>query len=1858
MTRATGAITPGTSTAGAYTVTYTIAAAGGCAVVTATANVTVTALPAATITYAGSPFCKTLGAGQAVTRTGTAGGSYSAAPAGLTIDAVTGAINPGTSTAGAYTVTYTIAAAGGCAVVTATTPVTITSLPTATITYAGSPFCKTLGAGQPVTQTGTAGGAYSAAPAGLTIDAVTGAINPGTSTAGIYTVTYTIAAAGGCAVVTATTSVTITTLPAATISYVGSPFCKTLGAGQAVTLTGTAGGTYTAAPAGLTIDAVTGAINPGTSTAGAYTVTYTIAAAGGCAIVTATTPVTITALPVAAINYAGSPFCKTLGAGQAVTQTGTPGGAYSAAPAGLTIDAVTGSINPGTSTAGIYTVTYTIAAAGGCAVVTATTSVTITTLPTASISYTGSPWCSTAGLQSVTLVGTAGGVYSAAPAGLSINAATGAITVTASTIGIYTVTYTIAAAGGCAVVTATANVEITATPVLSSSLTPPPICSNTAFSYNPTCATGGTSFSWTRAAIAGITPAGPTSGVNNPNETLVNNTLVPVAVTYVYTLNAGGCNNVQNVVVNVIPLPPTPAIGGGGKTDMCRGTNGQFYSVPLNAGNTYTWSVAPAGTTKVGGGNPADNFIVLNFPNAGVYTLSVQEFTSVPIACGGPIQTLTITVYDNPVVDAGAARTVCAGEPTTLGAVLPAVTASGGSGTFTYLWTPSFGLDDASSPNPVATTNATRTYTLNVNDIVSGCATVIRSVVVTVTPLPTVYNVTGPDYYCFGTPGITLSLSGSQAGVNYQLYKNAVIEGAVKPGTGAGLTWAALTAGTYTVKATNTVSLCMNNMNGSVTVAENPDVIINSITPIEPSCFSSSDGVISISASGGTGALQYSVNNGATYQSSGIFGSLSQGTYNIIVKDTRGCTKTGIQVLTQPPALSITSITVTNSISCFGGANGSSRVVAGGGTPIYTYQWYNDSGLTSPIVGQVTDEVTGRTAGTYYVKITDFNGCWISANITLTQPAVLNAVVTPTNATCNGVSDGIINVTAPTGGSGAYEYSRDGGLGWQATGLFNGLAPATYDVRIRDLANPACAITLNSSVIITQPNVLSAVVTSTNVTCNPASDGTITVSSPTGGYGTYDYSIGGLWQPTGTFTGLASGTYAVSIRDRAHPACVIVVDPTRIITQPAVLSATLNSTNITCFGANNGTITITAPLGGSGTYQFTVNGGTTWQSLGSFTNLAPAVAYDVRMRDAVNTGCTLTLSGNLTLTQPNILSATVTSTNVTCSGAGDGTITITNPLGGYGTYDYTVNGGTVWQPGGNFTALIPGFYNVQIRDRANPACVITVQGSLQITQPAALSANVARTNVTCNGANDGTITISTPSGGYGTYEYSIGGPWQVSGNFIGLAPNTYTVSMRDQLHPACVMVLGPNPVITQPAVLAATVTTTNVTCNAAGDGIIAITGATGGYGTYQYSINGVTWQGASTFINVAPATYNVSMRDAANIGCVLPLGSHIITQPNVLAATLSRTNVTCFGAADGTISVTGATGGYGNYEYTINGGGSWQVSGIFAALGPGLYNVVIRDRDHISCIKVLNSSYQITQPAALTAVVTPTNATCNGVSDGIINVTAPTGGSGAYEYSRDGGLGWQATGLFNGLAPATYDVRIRDLANPACAITLNSSVIITQPNVLSAVVTSTNVTCNPASDGTITVSSPTGGYGTYDYSIGGLWQPTGTFTGLASGTYAVSIRDRAHPACVIVVDPTRIITQPAVLSATLNSTNITCFGANNGTITITAPLGGSGTYQFTVNGGTTWQSLGSFTNLAPAVAYDVRMRDAVNTGCTLTLSGNLTLTQPNILSATVTSTNVTCSGAGDGTITITNPLGGYGTYDYTVNGGTVWQASG
>ncbi|MFB9088660.1 T9SS type B sorting domain-containing protein, partial [Flavobacterium paronense] len=339
-----------------------------------------------------------------------------------------------------------------------------------------------------------------------------------------------------------TTSVTITELPTATISYVGTPFCSSVATAQAVTLTGTGaytGGLYSST-AGLSINAATGAITPSTSTPNTYTVTYTIAASTGCAAVTATSSVTITALPTATISYIGTPFCSSLAVAQAVSLTGTgayTGGVYSST-AGLSINVATGAITPSTSTPNTYTVTYTIAASAGCAAVVATTSVTITALPTATISYVGTPFCSSLALaQAVTLTGTGtytGGLYSST-AGLSINAATGAITPSTSTPNTYTVTYIIAASGGCTAVTATTSVTII--PIKMTTFNPVgPICSGSPLSPLPTLSNEGVTGTWSPA-------------LNNTSTT-----------TYHFTPSAGLCASGSNLTITVYSLPQITAI--------------------------------------------------------------------------------------------------------------------------------------------------------------------------------------------------------------------------------------------------------------------------------------------------------------------------------------------------------------------------------------------------------------------------------------------------------------------------------------------------------------------------------------------------------------------------------------------------------------------------------------------------------------------------------------------------------------------------------------------------------------------------------------------------------------------------------------------------------------------------------------------------------------------------------------------------------------------------------------------------------------------------------------------------------------------------------------------------------------------------------------------------------------------------------------------------------------------------------------------------------------------------------------------------------------------------------------------------
>ncbi len=324
----TGAIAVG-APQGTHVVTYGWPAFGGCPAASTSYTLVIGAQAFVNAFTYPTPLCSSINAvvSPNFTATGVVGSFSYTGPGTLgSFSTTTGSFNPATSTAGSYIVSYTVpvAASGagsGCNPVIATAPVTITTNPTLTaFDYPGdNTYCAGEGIQTPTsTVTNPNNNAisysYTTSP-GLTLNTTTGAINPATSTPGVYIVTMTIAAGGGCAAVTATSTVEILARPTATIAYTGNPFCQTVASTmQPVVISGVTGGPlttvdFTATPAGLTINSATGAINLN-STPGVYTVKYRFTGLNGC-LDSSSTSVTIKPRPTSTISYTGAnPICS------------------------------------------------------------------------------------------------------------------------------------------------------------------------------------------------------------------------------------------------------------------------------------------------------------------------------------------------------------------------------------------------------------------------------------------------------------------------------------------------------------------------------------------------------------------------------------------------------------------------------------------------------------------------------------------------------------------------------------------------------------------------------------------------------------------------------------------------------------------------------------------------------------------------------------------------------------------------------------------------------------------------------------------------------------------------------------------------------------------------------------------------------------------------------------------------------------------------------------------------------------------------------------------------------------------------------------------------------------------------------------------------------------------------------------------------------------------------------------------------------------------------------------------------------------------------------------------------------------
>ena len=358
----------------------------------------------------------------------------------------------------------------------------------------------------------------------------------------------------------------------------------------------------------------------------------------------------------------------------------------------------------------------------------------------------------------------------------------------------------------------------------------------------------------------------------------------------------------------------------------------------------------------------------------------------------------------------------------------------------------------------------------------------------------------------------------------------------------------------------------------------------------------------------------------------------------------------------------------------------------------------------------------------------------------------------------------------------------------------------------------------------------------------------------TGGVRPYQFSIDGTnYQTDSTFTGLAAATYTVSITD-ANGCMFTGTEVT--ITEPAAVTVETTQTNIACNGEDNGTITITA-TGETGPFTYSIDG-TTYQSETLFSDLAPAT-YPISVQD--NNGCTWTTT-DVTITEPEALAiSSVDVTEILCNGDDNATITI-NATGGTEPYQYSLNG-TTFQTEATFNALTPATYQIHIKD-AND-CAVTGT-DVTITEPNELTVTVdGKTDLLCNGVNDGSITLSA-TGGTTPYEFSVDSLLTQHTNsvFTDLPAGEYDIFVVD--NSGCIGTAG-KTTLTQPDTLKITlVSQTDITTDA--DGEVEM-GASGGTAPYTFTLQPEGTSNATgvfTFTTGEGGIYTVELVDDNTCG--------------------------------------------------------------------------------------------------------------------------------------------------------------------------------------------------------------------------------------------------------------------------------------------------------------------------------------------------------------------------------------------------------
>ena len=1151
------------------------------------------------------------------------------------------------------------------------------------------------------------------------------------------------------------------------------------------------------------------------------------------------------------------------------------------------------------------------------------------------------------------------------------------------------------------------------------------------------------------------------------------------------------------------------------------------------------------------------------------------------------------------------------------------VTPTGGTGTLGYIWNTTPG-----QTANTATGLAPGVYSVTATDA-NGCGK-IESVTITEPSTITLTAATNTNPSCNSASDGTAnsSISGGNSPYTFIWTGGQTTQNA----TG-------LSNGIYTVTATD-ANGCENT--ATVTLTEPNAVTITTALGANALCNNSSDGSATATASGGTGSGYTYIWSTTPTQTAATATGLAAGAYNVTSSDSNGCTATNSITITEPSDITVTTSVSSNyngaQISCNGASDGTGLAAANGGSPGYSFVWN-----TSPAQSSAT--VTGLSAGIYTVTTTDLNGCAKTTNLTITEPSAITATTAVTvPIACNGNATASAQATANGGLGAPYNFVWNTTPA-QSAQTATGLAAGIYTVTVTDINN--CPQT--STITITEPSAvsISAAVTSNyngaQVSCNGANDGTA-MATPTGGTAAYSYT----WstapvQNTASATGLAAGTYQVTVTDAngcTISTSITVTEPAAV-TLTAAVTSNYNGAEVSCNGASDGTAMAT-PTGGTPTFSYNWSTAPA-QTAQTATGLS-AGTYSVTATDL--NGCNQIQS--VTLTEPSAITLTAAVTSnyngvpLSCNGASDGT-GLATANGGTGALAY-VWSTTPAQSTATATGLSAGVYTVTSTDLNG--CNRTQ--SITLTEPSAITATTAVTvPIACNG-NATASAQATANGGLGApYNFVWNTtPAQSAQTATGLAAGIYTVTVTDINNCPQTSTIT----ITEPSAVSISAAVTSnyngaqVSCNGANDGTAMAT-PTGGTAAYSYTWSTAPTQNTQTASALSAGPYQVTVTDAN--GCTIST-SITITEPAAVTLTAAVTSnyngaeVSCNGASDGTAMAT-PTGGTPTFSYNWSTAPT-QTAQTATGLAAGTYSVTATDLNGCNQIQ----SVTLTEPSAITLTAAVTSnyngvpLSCNGSNDGTGLATA-NGGTGALAYVWNTTPA-QSTATATGLSAGVYTVTSTDLNG--CNRT--QSITLTEP---SAITATTAVTVPIACNGNATASAQATANGGLGAPYNFVWnttpaQSTQSATGLAAGTYTVTVTDNNNcqqTSTITITEPSAVTATTAV-SSSYNGADITCSGASNGAIQVVGTGGTAGySYIWSTNPTQTTQTATGLT----AGTYSVTLSDA--NGCTTTQTQ--LITEPALLLATTSTTPAFCSNF-NGTATAT-PSGGTAPYLYAWStGGT------